>query len=105
MQIAQDKVTESPIIGEISGYIIHTWSWNYFLMLQTTRISPLSVAGLKVFYCIYKVSVRKPEGKRPLLIHRHKWLKWALRKYNRRVRTAFIWLSISISGKLLCTQQ
>jgi hypothetical protein len=48
----------------------------------------------------YKVSVRKPEGNRP--IARPKIiLKWILRKLHWRVRIKFIWLTIRTVVELL----
>jgi hypothetical protein len=53
---------------------------------------------------IYKISVRKPDGKRPLgraRIHGKIILEWVFGKYAGNLCSGFIWLRISISGGLL----
>jgi hypothetical protein len=53
---------------------------------------------------VYKILFRKSEGKRPLGRPRHRWrilLEWILGNQGDKLWTAFIWLSIGTSGKLL----
>jgi hypothetical protein len=50
------------------------------------------------------VLVGKPEGKRPLERHRHRWevnINMDIRKEGGRVWTGFIWLRIWTGGGLL----
>jgi hypothetical protein len=45
----------------------------------------------------YRISIRKPEGKRPIGRHEHKWEdnnKMDLKQIWRAVWTAFNWLSV-----------
>jgi hypothetical protein len=52
----------------------------------------------------YRILVGKPERKRRLGRHRHKWriiLKSILELYDRVVWTGLIWLRIRTSGELL----
>jgi hypothetical protein len=53
---------------------------------------------------VYRVLVRKPEGKRPLGRSRHRWedgIKMDLREIGWGVWVGFTWLRIGISGGLL----
>jgi len=50
---------------------------------------------------VYRVSVGKPEGKRPLGRPRHRWeeiLRWIFRKWNVVVWTGSSWLRIGTGG-------
>jgi len=50
---------------------------------------------------IYRVLVRKPEGKRPLGRPRRRWednIKWIFRKWDVGVWTGSSWLRIGTSG-------
>jgi hypothetical protein len=52
----------------------------------------------------YRILVRKPEGKRPLVRPRRMWvdnIKNELREIGWRVWTGLIWIRIGISGRLL----
>jgi hypothetical protein len=54
----------------------------------------------------YKIFDGKPEGKRPLRRHRHRWednIKIDLREMGLEVWIGFIWFRIVTSGGLLCT--
>jgi hypothetical protein len=53
---------------------------------------------------VYKVLVRKPEGKRPLGRPRHRWengIRMDLREIAWRVWSGFNWLRIGTGGGLL----
>jgi len=53
---------------------------------------------------VYRVLVRKPEGKRPLGRPRHKWqenIKMDLRKWDGGAWTGSIWLRIWTCGRPL----
>jgi hypothetical protein len=54
---------------------------------------------------IYKISVGKPEGKRPFGSYRHRWedniLEWVFGKQGGKLWIVFIWLRIVTSGRLL----
>jgi hypothetical protein len=52
----------------------------------------------------YRISLEKPERKRPLKIPRSRWedsVKMDLRKYEGMVWTGLIWLRIGTGGGLL----
>jgi hypothetical protein len=53
---------------------------------------------------VYKILVRKPDGERPLEdlgVDGRITLKWILKNEGKSVWTAFIWLRIETSGRLL----
>ena len=50
---------------------------------------------------VHRVLVGKPEGKRPLGRHRHRWgiiLRWIFRKWDGVVGTGWSWLRIGTGG-------
>jgi hypothetical protein len=54
--------------------------------------------------CVYSVSVRKPERKRPLGRPRRRWAdntRWIFRKWNVGVWTELSWLRIEIRWRVL----
>jgi hypothetical protein len=60
------------------------------------------------YIIVYGISVRKPEGKKPLGRHRHRWgmiLVWVLNKGGLRLWTDFIWIKTKFSGSLLRTKE
>jgi hypothetical protein len=50
---------------------------------------------------VYRILVRKPEGKRPLVRPRCRWednIRWIFRKWDVRVWTGSSWLRIGTGG-------
>jgi hypothetical protein len=67
------------------GYVAHTGEWR----------------GL------YRLLVRKPQGKRPLGRPGCRWddnMKWSIKKLNVRTWTGLIWCRIGTNGELLCIE-
>jgi hypothetical protein len=63
----------------------------------------IKVVLKEVVKCVQNL-VRKPEGKRPLRIPRHRWkiiLEWILGKHGEKFSIGYTWLRIGTNCRLL----